>query len=159
MPTPKTLKFTATREHGQVSALLLRPKNALAQLMLAHCAGTDMRHHFMEALSQALAQLGIATFRYNFPYKEKRGGGGPNKQGVLTATVRAAAESSPLVQEMTARFACPPACARGRLAGQAREPAHKGFVEPGSGPYDPCRPFAGFCVSLCVACCLAGHDP
>jgi predicted alpha/beta-hydrolase family hydrolase len=60
--------------------------------MLAHGAGTDMRHHFMEDLSQALAANQIATFRYNFPYKEKGGGGGPNGKGVLTATVRSAAE-------------------------------------------------------------------
>ncbi len=53
-----------------------------------------MRHYFMEVLSRALAAHRIATFRYNFPYKEKRGGGGPNKQGVLTATVRAAAEAA-----------------------------------------------------------------
>ena len=59
--------------------------------MLAHGAGTDMRHTFMEDLSQALAANQIATLRYNFPYKEKLGRGGPNKRGVLTATVRAAA--------------------------------------------------------------------
>jgi uncharacterized protein len=49
-----------------------------------------MRHPSMDAQSQALAERGIATFRYNFPYKEKPGGGGPNKPDVLTATVRAA---------------------------------------------------------------------
>ena len=94
MPTAKTLKFTATPEQGRVSALFLRPQLAMAQLMLAHGAGTDMRHYFMEDLSQALAANGIATFRYNFPYKEKGGGGGPNGKGVLAATVRSAAEAA-----------------------------------------------------------------
>lgn len=94
MPTPETLKFTATPEQGRVSALFLRPQRAIAQLVLAHGAGTDMRHSFMEDLSQALAAKQIATFRYNFPYKEKGGGGGPNGKGVLTATVRSAAETA-----------------------------------------------------------------
>ena len=94
MPTPKTLKFTATPEQGRVSALFLRPQRAKALLMLAHGAGTDMRHHFMEDLSQALAANQIATFRYNFPYKEKGGGGGPNGKDVLKATVRSAAETA-----------------------------------------------------------------
>jgi predicted alpha/beta-hydrolase family hydrolase len=62
--------------------------------MLAHGAGTDMRHSFMEDLSQALAANQIATFRYNFPYKEKGGGGGPNGKAVLIATVRSAAEAA-----------------------------------------------------------------
>ena len=94
MPAPKTLKFTSTREQGRVSALFLRPPKAKAQLMLAHGAGTDMRHTFMEDLSQALAANQIATFRYNFPYKEKGGGGGPNGKAVLIATVRSAAEAA-----------------------------------------------------------------
>ena len=94
MPTAKSLKFTATHEQGRVSALLSRPQSAIALLMLAHGAGTDMRHAFMEELSQALVANQIATFRYNFPYKEKGGGGGPNAKPVLKATVRAAAEAA-----------------------------------------------------------------
>ena len=94
MPSPKSLKFTATPEEGEVSALFLRPQEAEALLLLAHGAGSDMRHRSMEELSQALADQGIATFRYNFPYKEKPGGAGPNNKSVLTATVRAAAEAA-----------------------------------------------------------------
>ena len=94
MSKAKTLKFIATPEQGSVSALFLRPEKAVALLMLARGAGTDMRHYFMEDLSQALAERRIATFRYNFPYKEKTGGGGPNAKAVLTATVRAAAQAA-----------------------------------------------------------------
>jgi hypothetical protein len=61
--------------------------------MLAHGAAADMRHRFLEDLSRLLAERGIATFRYNFPYTEK-GRGGPNSQAVLTATVRTAAETA-----------------------------------------------------------------
>ena len=92
MSSPTALKFIATPEQGRVSALALRPPRALAQLLLAHGAGTDMRHYFLEELSQALAVKAIATLRYNFPYKEKGRGGGPNGKAVLTATVRSAAE-------------------------------------------------------------------
>jgi predicted alpha/beta-hydrolase family hydrolase len=86
----KELEFLATPEQGEVSALLLRPERAVALLVLAHGAGTDMRHRSMEQLAEGLAERDIATFRYNFPYKEKPGGGPPNKPDVLTATVRAA---------------------------------------------------------------------
>jgi hypothetical protein len=90
MQKPKELKFLATPALGTVSVLFLRPEKAAALLLLAHGAGTDMRHPSMEALSQALAEQGIATFRDSFPYKEGPGGGGPNSKDVLTATVRSA---------------------------------------------------------------------
>ena len=98
MPT-RNLKFTATPQHGKVSAILNRPAEARALLLLAHGAGTDMRHYFLEALSAALADKHIATFRYNFPYKEKGGKGGPNGQAILFETIRnalaAAASAAP----------------------------------------------------------------
>lgn len=94
MPSPKTLKFLATPEEGEVSALFVRPANAEALLLLAHGAGTDMRHRSMEELSDALTEQGIATFRYNFPYKEKSGGAGPGNKKAITATVRSAAEAA-----------------------------------------------------------------
>lgn len=94
MPEPHALKFAVSPDQGQVSALFLRPDKAVALLLLAHGAGTDMRHKSMEDLSQALAQVGIATFRYNFPYKERPGGAGPNNKPALFATVRAAVEAA-----------------------------------------------------------------
>lgn len=74
---------------GRVSALLLRPENAWALCVLAHGAGAGMRHRFMEAVSLALAERGLATLRYQFPYMEA-GGRRPDPPGVLQATVRAA---------------------------------------------------------------------
>ena len=57
-----------------------------------------MRHSFMEALAQALANVHIATFRYQFPYMED-GRRVPDSPAVLTATVeaafRTAAEEAP----------------------------------------------------------------
>ena len=71
--------------------MFLRPADAWALLLLAHGAGTDMRHRSMENLSQALAEKGIATFRYNFPYKEK-GRSRPDDKKVTAAAIRAAVE-------------------------------------------------------------------
>lgn len=87
------VKFNASPTLGQVSGLLLRPAQTMALLVLAHGAGTDMRHRSMEALSQALAGQRIATFRYNFPYSEK-GTGRPDAKPVATATVRSAVEAA-----------------------------------------------------------------
>jgi predicted alpha/beta-hydrolase family hydrolase len=52
-----------------------------------------MCHPGMETLSHHLGEAGIATFRYQFPYME-RGGGPPNPQVVLTATVGAAVSAA-----------------------------------------------------------------
>jgi predicted alpha/beta-hydrolase family hydrolase len=56
---------------GHVSAQLTRPKDARACYVLAHGAGAGMRHASMEAIATGLAERGIATLRYQFPYMEK----------------------------------------------------------------------------------------
>jgi hypothetical protein len=73
----------------EVSALVLLPARPSALYVLAHGAGAGMRHAFMEAIAQRLAARGIGTLRYQFPYTEK-GGGRPDPEPVLLATVRAA---------------------------------------------------------------------
>ncbi len=85
----KELNFVATGEKGKVSALLIRPRGAQALLVLGHGASTNMRHAFLEGLSEHLAEVGVATFRYQFPYMEA-GGGGRNSNAVLMETVRSA---------------------------------------------------------------------
>ena len=81
-----------------VPALLLRPETPQYLLVLAHGAGAGMRHPFMSALSSELARVGVATFRYQFPYMEERRRV-PDSPAVLTATVaaavRTAAEEAP----------------------------------------------------------------
>jgi predicted alpha/beta-hydrolase family hydrolase len=78
---------------GEVSALFLRPPKAEQLLVLAHGAGAGMTHSFMEAVSNELASVKIATFRYQFPYMEK-GDRAPDRPNVLTATVHAAVEAA-----------------------------------------------------------------
>ncbi len=48
--------------------LHLRPRNARALYVLAHGAGAGMRHPFMSAVAGTLADLGIATLRWEFPF-------------------------------------------------------------------------------------------
>src|SRR5215470_9036589 len=84
----KEMKFLAAPEKGEVSALLIRPGDARHLLVLGHGASTNMRHATLQTIADRLAEQGIATFRYNFPYMEQ--GRGRDSQDVCTATVRAA---------------------------------------------------------------------
>jgi len=72
-----------------VSPLLLSPPAARACLVLAHGAGAGMKHPFMAAVAEGLAERGIATLRYEFPYME-RGAKRPDPPAVAHAAVRAA---------------------------------------------------------------------
>ena len=74
----------------RVSALLQAPRPSRACFVLAHGAGAGMAHPFMAAVATGLAQRGIATLRYQFPYME-RGGRRPDPPKLAQATVRAAA--------------------------------------------------------------------
>jgi uncharacterized protein len=67
-PKPVTI---AINDDARVSGLLLAPKNARACYVLAHGAGAGMNHAFMAAVATELAERGIATLRYQFPYMEQ----------------------------------------------------------------------------------------
>jgi predicted alpha/beta-hydrolase family hydrolase len=67
-----------------VSGLLLAPSQARACYVLAHGAGAGMFHPFMEAVARELAQRGIATLRYQFPYMEQ----GANGQTLPSSRMR-----------------------------------------------------------------------
>ena len=73
-----------------VSGLLQVPADARACLVLAHGAGAGMAHPFMASVAQGLAERGIATLRYQFPYME-RGSKHPDAPHLAQAAVRAAA--------------------------------------------------------------------
>jgi hypothetical protein len=88
----REFKFTATADKGQVSALFVRPDNATHLLVLGHGAGTNMRHATMQAIAEALAELRIATFRYNFPYSEH--GTARNSTAICVETIRNAVKAA-----------------------------------------------------------------
>ena len=85
----KDVQIAVNAKSGMVSALLVQPQNAKALLAIAHGAGAGMRHRFMEGTAAKLAELGVATLRYQFPYMEKRIKR-PDSESTLTDTVRAA---------------------------------------------------------------------
>jgi uncharacterized protein len=72
-----------------ISGLLLRPADAKALYVFAHGAGVGMRHAAMESNARGLAERGIATLRYQFPYMEK-GLKRPDPPRIAHAAVRAA---------------------------------------------------------------------
>jgi predicted alpha/beta-hydrolase family hydrolase len=73
----------------RVSALLQIPPGARACYVLAHGAGAGMTHPSLAATASGLAERGIATLRYQFPYMEA-GAKRPDPPALAQATVRAA---------------------------------------------------------------------
>ncbi|MGF6428178.1 alpha/beta hydrolase family protein [Bradyrhizobium sp. Pha-3] len=76
-------------DDSTVSALLLRPAQARGAYVFAHGAGAGMTHPSMAVIAEGLAERGIATLRYQFPYMDK-GSKRPDPPAVAQATVRAA---------------------------------------------------------------------
>jgi predicted alpha/beta-hydrolase family hydrolase len=88
-PDPAEPLTLALGSQLQVSGLWLLPPGASACYVLAHGAGAGMHHTFMQSAACTLAQQGIATLRFQFPYLE-RGSRRPDPPAVCHATVRAA---------------------------------------------------------------------
>src|SRR5438046_4195129 len=89
-PQPVTITVSDAQ---RVSGLLQAPPNARACYVLAHGAGAGMAHPFMAAVANGLAERGIATLRYQFPYME-RGSKRPDPPKLAHATVRAAVDAA-----------------------------------------------------------------
>ena len=88
MTATTELRIAVGEREGEVSGLLLRPDSARALYVLAHGAGAGMRHPFLEQIAGQLAERGIGTVRYQFPYMERRASR-PDPPAVAAATVRA----------------------------------------------------------------------
>jgi predicted alpha/beta-hydrolase family hydrolase len=90
MTSPETRAITIPLSDGKaVSGLLLLPAAAQAAFVLAHGAGAGMAHPFMTDTAALLADRGIATLRYQFPYMQQ-GARRPDRPAIAHATVRAA---------------------------------------------------------------------
>jgi uncharacterized protein len=85
-PQPITIVVDASR---RVSGLLQTPPKSRACYVFAHGAGVGMTHPFMAAVANGLAERGIATLRYQFPYMEM-GAKRTDTPKLAQATVRAA---------------------------------------------------------------------
>ena len=86
--TAQPLKIEIAPE-ATISALLIDPPQARACYVFAHGAGAGMAHASMATIATGLAERGIATLRYQFPYMEK-GSKRPDSPAVAHAAVRAA---------------------------------------------------------------------
>ena len=93
-----------------VAGLWQVPPAPHAALVLAHGAGAGMTHPSMAAIADGLAERGVATLRFQFPFME-RGAKRPDPPAVAHAAVRAA------VGEAARRAAGLPLFAGGRSFG------------------------------------------
>ena len=85
----KSLSIKVSPAIGTVSAETIVSKDAKAIMTIAHGAGAGMNHSFMVSLAQSLAEEGIATLRFNFPFTENKKGR-PDVPAVAHQTIEAA---------------------------------------------------------------------
>jgi uncharacterized protein len=97
-------KLSLSKGTLKVSALWLNPPKAEALLILAHGAGAGMTHRSMTAIAEGLAERGIATLRFNFPYME-RGTKRPDTPVIAQGTIRAAVAKAKLLSPKLPLFA------------------------------------------------------
>ena len=100
----REIQIIVNPKAGVVSGMMTKPPDAKALLVMAHGAGAGMWHKFMTDTAAKLAEHGIATLRYQFPYMEKRTKR-PDSEGVLTETVRAAVAAAQKHADGLALFA------------------------------------------------------
>ncbi len=92
MPASEAMQVTITVDGThRVSGLLQLPAAARARAcyVLAHGAGAGMRHAFLAAVAGELAERGLATLRFQFPYMEQSSRR-PDAPPLAHAAVRAA---------------------------------------------------------------------
>ncbi|MDK1361709.1 dienelactone hydrolase [Arthrobacter sp. zg-Y1219] len=63
-------QFAIPTGDTEVSAAFAAPATATAAVVVAHGAGAGMDHPFLTGFTDALNDGGIATLRFNFPYRE-----------------------------------------------------------------------------------------
>lgn len=77
----------------QVSGVYARPDSPFATLVVAHGAGAGMEHPFLRGFTRALNDDGVATLRFNFPYREA-GRKFPDRPPAAIAAWRAAMDDA-----------------------------------------------------------------
>lgn len=92
MSTPET-PITIDVGGTAVSGVFAGPDGAFATLVVAHGAGAGMDHPFLSGFTQALNGLGVATLRFNFPYREA-GRKFPDRPPAAIAAWRAAMDAA-----------------------------------------------------------------
>jgi len=113
-------------DEGRVSGLVDSPAAPRACYVFAHGAGAGMNHPFMVAVAQGLAERGVATLRFQFPYME-RGSKRPDPPPRAQAAVRAAAAEAARLFPGVALFAGGKSFG-GRMTSQAQAASPLGGV-------------------------------
>ncbi len=109
-PTPTEelpLEITVpSRSRGEirVSGCLLEPESARCLYVMAHGAGAGRSHPLMEQAARDLAEVGVATLRFDFPYMEA-GTRRPDPPARLHRTVRSAVELAHTLRPQLPLFA------------------------------------------------------
>ena len=85
----KSIPLKVSPPIGSVSGEYTIPDKSICMMTLAHGAGAGMNHPFMITLAKSLAEKGIATLRFNFPFTENKKGR-PDVPAVAHKTVEAA---------------------------------------------------------------------
>ncbi|MBS1606488.1 MAG: dienelactone hydrolase family protein [Bacteroidetes bacterium] len=85
----ESLSLQVSPAIGAVTAEYVVPARPMQVMTLAHGAGAGMHHAFMVSLASSLAEVGIATLRFNFPFAEHKKGR-PDTPAVAHATIAAA---------------------------------------------------------------------
>ncbi|HEX4852139.1 MAG TPA: alpha/beta family hydrolase, partial [Puia sp.] len=83
------LKLKVSSTIGSVSAECLSTSKSKFIVTLAHGAGAGMNHVFIKTISELLAEGGVATLRFNFPFTENKKGR-PDSPAVAHQTIEAA---------------------------------------------------------------------
>ena len=87
-PTAEPVTIRVSDDQN-VGGLLLAPVDATTAFVFAHGAGAGMKHSFMTAFADGLAERHVATLRYQFPFMEN-GSKRPDVPKVAHSAVRAA---------------------------------------------------------------------
>src|SRR5258705_453525 len=106
-PEPVSIEVDGVRSgegEARVSGLLTGAAKARTCLVLGHGAGAGMDHPFMTTVATGLAERGIATLWYQFPYMEQ-GLKRTDSPKVAHATVRAAVATAARMRPDAALFA------------------------------------------------------
>ena len=88
MPT-STTSIPIDVDGTPVSGVYSRPDDAIATLVVAHGAGSGLEHPFLVGFTDAVNELGVATLRFNFAYREA-GRTFPDRPPLAIAAWRAA---------------------------------------------------------------------
>ncbi|MET0725987.1 MAG: alpha/beta family hydrolase [Leifsonia sp.] len=107
---PTSAPITIDVDGTPVSGVHARPDDAFATIVVAHGAGSGLEHPFLVGFTDALNELGVATLRFNFPYREA-GRRFPDRPPLAIATWRAAMDAA------TARADGSPVWASGKSFG------------------------------------------